>query len=111
MLTRPPWPRLVHSNVSVVKHSSALPTAEPMKWVVSSDDSDYSMKAIADTKALMSEGDTLTILFVTSGTVGMSKNGTAIDTFKLLKEKKYLQVTMYIRLGCRNPRGRGAELA
>jgi hypothetical protein len=44
----------VHSNVSVVKHSSALPTAEPMKWVLSSDDSDYSMKAIADTKALMS---------------------------------------------------------
>ena len=41
----------------------------------------------------------------------MSKNGTAIDTFKLLKEKKYLQVTMYIRLGCRNPHGRGAELA
>ena len=41
----------------------------------------------------------------------MSKNGTAIDTFKLLKEKKYLQVTMYIRLGCRNPHGQGAELA
>jgi nucleotide-binding universal stress UspA family protein len=84
--------RMMTSNVIVVKHSSALPTAEPMKWVVSSDDSDYSMKAIADTKALMSEGDTLTILFVTSGTVGMSKNGTAIDTFKLLKEKKYLQM-------------------
>ena len=54
LLTRPPRPRLAQRNVIVVKHSSALPTAEPMKWVVSSDDSDYSMKAIADTKALMS---------------------------------------------------------
>jgi hypothetical protein len=42
----------------------------------------------------------------------MSKNGTAIDTIKLLiRRLKYLQMTIYIRLGCQNPRDLGAELA
>jgi nucleotide-binding universal stress UspA family protein len=84
--------RLMGPGCFVVKNSSRMPSAEPMKWVMSSDDSDFAMKAIADTKDLMKEGDTLTVFLPTVGTVGMRTSGSSVDAFKARKEKKYSQM-------------------
>ena len=76
-------------NCFVVKNTSTMPGDAPMKWVVSSDDSDYSMKAIQDTRKLMKAGDSLTVFFPTSGTIGMRTSGASVDAFKQHKQEKY----------------------
>ena len=84
--------RLMHGGCFVVKNTSTVPSDKPMKWLVSTDDSDYAMKAIKDTKSLMKEGDTLSVFMPTAGTVGMKTSGSEIDTFKERKTKKYEQM-------------------
>lgn len=84
--------KLMNGGCFVVKHSSTMPTDEPMKWLVSTDDSDFAMKAIKDTKSLMKEGDTLSIFMPTAGTVGMRTSVASIDAFKARKAHKYGQI-------------------
>lgn len=84
--------KLMSGGCFVVKNSSKMPTDEPMKWLVATDDSDFAMKAIKDTKSLMKEGDTLSIFMPTAGTVGMKTSGSEIETFKARKTAKYDQM-------------------
>ena len=84
--------KLMNGGCFVVKNSSTMPSDEPMKWLVATDDSDYAMKAIKDTKSLMKEGDTLSVFMPTAGTVGMKTSGSTIDTFKARKTAKYEQM-------------------
>ena len=84
--------RLMHGGCFVVKNTSTVPSEKPMKWLVATDDSDYAMKAIKDTKSLMKDGDTLLVFMPTACTVGMKTSGSEIDTFKERKTRKYEQM-------------------
>ena len=84
--------KLMNCGCFVVKNTSRIPDDGPVRWLVSTDDSDYAIKAIKDTKSLMKEGDTLEVFFPTSGTVGMRTAGTEVDSFKARKAAKYEQM-------------------
>ena len=53
--------KLMNCGCFVVKNTSRIPDDGPVRWLVSTDDSDYAIKAIKDTKSLMKEGDTLEV--------------------------------------------------